>query len=256
MLLVYALTNAAEAGFASLQTILPLGLAALILAGFLAIESRSKAPLMPLGFLRRGTVMAANVLGLIVAGSAGGFVFLLTIFLQQILGYSALDAGLGFLPPAIIFFAVGGWGAAWLLNRLGTKPVLVAAMALITLGSALMTQISIAGGYVGILPGMLLWSLGASIGFPALTIAALAGTKAGEEGLASGLINTSMRVGGPLGLAVLLTIASVGSAQVLGLGGSAAVVAGFQYAFLASAILNGIGLAITLLIGRRKGPAA
>jgi EmrB/QacA subfamily drug resistance transporter len=255
MLLVYALTNAADNGFSSLPTLLPLGLSALILAGFLVIEARSKAPLMPLGFLRRGTVMAANVLGLIVAGSAGGLVFLMTIFLQQILGYSALNAGLAFLPAAIIFFVVGGWGAAWFMNRLGMKPVLVLAMALITAGSALLTQISVAGGYLGILPGMLLWSLGASIGFPAMTLAALAGTQRGEEGLASGLINTSMRVGGPLGLAVLLTVASVGTAQTLGLGGSAAVVAGFQYAFLASTLLSGIGLAIALLIGRKKGSA-
>lgn len=135
------------------------------------------------------------------------------------------------------------------------KPVLVMSMTLITVGSVLLTQISIAGGYFGMLPGMLLWSLGASIGFPALTIAALAGTKPREEGLASGLINTSGRVGGPLGLAVLLTVASFTNPQVPGVvGSSAAVVAGFQYAFLASAILNGIGLAIALLIGRQRAP--
>jgi len=255
ILLVYAFTNAADAGFSSLQTILPLGLSALILAGFLAIEYRSEAPLMPLGFLRRGIVLAANVITLIIAGTAVGLIFLLTIFLQQILGYSALYAALGLLPPTLIFFVVGGWGASWLLNRFGMKPILVLSMALITLGSALLTPISVAGGYFGVLPGMLLWSLGASIGFPTVTIAGLGGTKPGEEGLASGLINTSGRVGGPVGLAVILTVASATNPQPLGVvGSSAAVVVGFQYAFLASTILNGIGLAIALLIGRGKAP--
>ncbi len=255
VLLVYGLTSAANEGFLSLQAILPLTLSALILAGFLVIEHRSSAPLVPLGFLRRGTVLTANVLALIVNVSAGGLVFLLTIYLQQILGYSALSAGLGLLPPAVIFFVVGGWGSPWLVERVGTKPVLVLSMALITVGSAMLTRISVAGGYFGILPGLLLWGFGASLSFTALNIAALAGTKPGEEGLASGLISTSVRIGLPLGLAVLLTVASATDPQPLGVGGSAsvaAVVGGFQYAFLASAIFSGIGLVIALLIKDRK----
>ncbi len=253
-LFVYAFSNAAEVGFSSLQTILPLGLSALILAGFLAIEYRSEAPLMPLEFLRRGNILAANMLGLIVAGTAVGPLFLLTLFLQQILGYSSLYAAFGFLPPTLVFFVVGGWGASRLLNRFEMKPVLVVSMALITMGSALLTQISIAGGYWGILPGLLLWSLGASVSFPALTIAALAGTKHGEEGLASGLINTSERVGGPLGLAIILTVASAMTPKLTGAGSSAAIVVGIQYAFVAATILNGIGLAIALLISRERAP--
>jgi EmrB/QacA subfamily drug resistance transporter len=255
VLLVYGLTNAANEGFSSLQTILPVGLSALILVGFLVIEYRSEAPLVPLGFLRRGTVLTANVLALIVNSSAGGLVFLLTIYLQQILGYSALSAGLGLLPPAIIFFVVGGWGSPWLVDRVGTKPVLVMSMALITVGSALLTQISVAGGYFCILPGLLIWGFGASLSFTAFNIAGLAGTKPGEEGLASGLISTSMRIGLPLGLALLLTVASATDPQPLGVDGPssvAAVVGGFHYAFLASAILSGIGLMIALLIRHVK----
>ncbi len=195
ILLVYALTNAATEGFASVDTILPLAVSALVLAGFLAIEYRSKSPLMPLAFLRRGTVFTANILALILTSSAGGVVFLLTIYLQRVSGYSQLVAGLEFVPPAMIFFFVGGWGSSWLVNRLGLKRVLVTSMSFITLGSALLTQITVTSGYFGILPGMLLWSFGASIGFPALNIAALAGTRPGEEGLASGIIGTSQRVG-------------------------------------------------------------
>jgi len=252
ILLVYALTNAANAGFTSIQTILPLGLGALVLAGFVAIEYRSKSPLMPLAFLRRGTVFSANVLALILTSSAGGVVFLLTIYLQRVSGYLPLAAGLEFVPAAMIFFFVGGWGSSWLVNRLGLKQVLVISMTLITLGSALLTQISVASGYLGILPGMLIWSFGASIGFPALNIAALAGTRRGEEGLASGIIGTSQRVGFPLGLAILLTIATVTDPPPAGaasqLGSLTGVVTGFQYAFLASTIISAIGLLIALRV--------
>jgi EmrB/QacA subfamily drug resistance transporter len=252
ILLVYALTNAANAGFTSIQTILPLGLGTLVLAGFVAIEYRSKSPLMPLAFLRRGTVFTANVLALILTSSAGGVVFLLTIYLQRVSGYLPLAAGLEFVPAALIFFFVGGWGSSWLVNRLGLKQVLVISMTLITLGSALLTQISVTSGYFGILPGMLLWSFGASIGFPALNIAALAGTRRGEEGLASGIIGTSQRVGFPLGLAILLTIATVTDPPPVGaasqLGSLTGVVTGFQYAFLASTIISGIGLLIALRV--------
>ena len=260
ILLVYALTNAANEGFQSFQTSVPLGLSALILAGFVAIEYRSKAPLMPLGFLRRGKVLAANALGLIVTAGAGGVLFILTIYLQQILGYSALNAGLAFLPLTMIFFVGGGWGSTWLVNRIGMKSTLVVSMTLITLGAGLLTQISVAAGYYGILPGMILWVLGASLSFTALNIAGLAGTKPGEEGLASGLINTSQRIGAPLGLAILLTVASATDPSpiatvVAGAGSSVAgIVTGFQYAFLASAILNGIGLLIALRIKDHKFP--
>jgi EmrB/QacA subfamily drug resistance transporter len=252
VLLVYALTNVATDGFLSIQTILPLGLSVLLLVGFLAIEHRSPSPLMPLVFLRRGTVLTANVLALLLTATAGGVVFILTTFLQQVSGYSALDAGLEFVPAAMIFFFVGGWGSSRLVNRFGLKLVLITSMTLITLGSALLTQITVASGYIGVLPGMLIWSLGAAIGFPALNIAALAGTKPGEEGLASGIIGTSQRIGFPLGLAILLTIATVTDPPPIGTALPSAslvgIVTGFQYAFLASAIISAIGLLIALRV--------
>jgi len=258
ILLVYGLTNASNEGFSSLQAIIPLGLSLLALAGFVAVESRSKFPLVPLGFLRRGTVLSANVLALIFTSASGGLGFILTIYMQQILGYSALQAGLGFLPPAIIFFVVGGWGSSWFVDRLGIRRVLVAATALITVGFALLTQISAQGDYLGIAPGMSLWALGASIGFPALNIAALAGTRPGEEGLASGLISTSQRVGFPLGLAVLLTIATAFDPVPIGAAGPAAsadgVVAGFRYALVAAALLGVLGFIIALRIKQPKAP--
>jgi len=257
ILLVYALTNAATEGFTSLYTILPLVLSAIVLAGFVAIEYRSEFPLMPLSFLRRGSVLTANVLALIMTASAGGVVFLLTIYLQRVAGYSQLDAGLEFVPPALIFFFVGGWGSSWLVNRIGLRRVLIVSMGLITLGSGLLTQISVNGGYLGILPALLLWSFGASIGFPALNIAAVAGTGPGEEGLASGIIGTSQRVGFPVGLAVLLTVSTAFDPPPTGavasqLGSLAGVVTGFQYAFLASTIISAIGLLIAFRVKNTK----
>src|SRR3989442_5992774 len=250
ILFVYALTIASIDGFTSIDTLLPLGVSAVILAGFLAIEDRSKAPLIPLSFLRRGNILAANAMGLIFTSSAGGLIFLLTIYLQQILNFSAPAAGVAFLPPALIFFFVGGWGSSWLTDRFGMKPVLILSMALVTLGSALLIPITVASGYFGILPGLLVWSFGASIGFVALSIAAVGGTQHGEEGLASGLINTSERIGFPLGLAVLLTIATTMDPTPVGETSPslAGLVCGFQYAFLADTVLNGIGLVIALPI--------
>ena len=248
LLLVYGLTNAANS-FTSLETIIPLALSIVALAAFVAIESASKAPLMPLTFLRRGTVLTANLLSLILGATVAGLSFILTIYLQQVLGYSPELAGAGFLPGAIIFFIVGGWGASRLVNRFGIRRVLVASAALIAAGSALLVGISPNGDYFGILPGMILWSLGASIGFPAINVAAIAGTKPGEEGLASGLISISSRLGFPLGLAVLLTVAGATDPQpVADVVSTAGLVRGFQFAIATAALLGVLGVLIALRI--------
>ncbi len=254
ILFVYALTNAGNEGFATLGTLLPLGIAILILAGFVVIESRSKAPLMPLGFLRRGTVLTANILTLIIAGASGGLGFIVTIYLQQILGYSALETGLAFLPSALVFLVAGGWGSSRLVSRFGVKRVLIVAMAFVILGNALLTFISATSNYLVIEPGTILWALGASIGFPALYIVALSGIKPGEEGLASGVITTAQRVGFPLGLAIMVTVASAVSLQPMGDASADLIVLGFQYAFIAAAVLSAVGLAIAFKIksGRPK----
>lgn len=253
MILVYGLTNAGNDGLFTLSAIIPLVIASLVLAGFVAIENRSKDPLVPFEFLRRGSVLVANVLGLIIGAIIVGLTFIFTVYLQQILGFSALYAGLGVLPGAIIFFVVGGWGASRFTNKFGVRKVLVASTILVTLGSLLLTEISPSGNYFGILPGFIIFALGGSIGMPALNIAAFAGTKPGEEGLASGLISTSMRIGFPLGLALLLTIASATGSGAVGLSNpsasvAAAVVLGFRYALFASAILGTLGVIVALKI--------
>ena len=258
ILFVYALTNAATVGFTSLMTSIPLLLSVILLGAFLAVESRSKAPLMPLSFIRRGSVLTANALALVLTSIIGGISFILTIYLQEILGYSPLYAGIGTLPGALIFFVVGGWGASRVINRIGARKTLLISSALVTVGVLLLTPISVQGNYFGILPGMVVWAFGASIAFPAVNIAAVAGAKHGEEGLASGIVNTSFRVGFPLGLAVLLTVAGVFDPHVAAGAGSAAaaaaVVTGFQYALFAGVLLGVLAFVIALRIKDMKPP--
>jgi hypothetical protein len=252
VLLVYALTNGSTLGFASYLTYVPLLISALFLGVFVLVESRSKAPLVPLSFMRRGSVLTSNALALVLTSIVGGISFILTIYLQEILGFSAIAAAFGTLPPALIFFFVGGWGASRLLNRIGARKTLLLSSALVTLGVLLLVPISAQGSYFGIVPGMVVWALGASIGFPAVNIAAVAGTKHGEEGLASGVVNTSFRIGFPLGLAVLLTVAGVfdppAATSAGALAAATAVVAGFQYALLAGVLLGVLAFVIALRI--------
>lgn len=250
ILLVYGLTNAAGVGFASAWTLVPLLSSVVVLGAFVFIESRSKAPLMPLAFIRRGSVLASNALALVLTSIVGGISFIITIYFQNILGYSPLYAGALTLPPALIFFFVGGWGASRLVNRIGAKRTLIISSAIIAIGTALLIPLSANGSYFAVLPGLLVWATGASIGFPAVNIAAVAGTQPGEEGLASGVVNTSFRIGFPVGLAVLLTIAGafdpppVGPATASAV--AAGVVAGFQVAMIAGAILGVLGFLIAL----------
>ncbi len=172
ILLVYALTNAAGLGFASLWTAIPLLLSVTFLGAFLAIESRSKAPLMPLSFIRRGSVLTANAIALVMTSVVGGIGFIIPVYFQNILGYSAVYSGLLTLPPALVFFLVGGWGASRLVNRLGAKRTILVSAALISLGAVLLTPMSPNGNALVLMPGLLVWALGASIGFPAINIAA------------------------------------------------------------------------------------
>jgi MFS family permease len=245
-LMVYGLTNAATIGLTSLETIIPLIISALVLGTFLVVESRSKSPLLPLGFLRRGSVLTANTLALVFTSIIGGVSVIITVYLQTVLGYSPLYAGLGILPAAAIFLVVGGWGAAKVVDRFGVRRVLIASAILVSAGVALLTPISAQSNYFVVLPGLIVWALGASIGFPAVNIAAIAGTQHGEEGLASGVVNTSFRIGFPLGLAVLLTVAGAfdpPTAQA-----ATGLVTGFQYALAAGALLGLLGLAIAFRI--------
>ncbi len=253
-ILVYALTNAANKGLLSADTLVPLSLSGAVLAGFLVIEHRSGAPLMPLSFLRRGAVFSANALAVLTIAAVSSMIFLLTIFLQTIQGYSALSAGLAFLPTALVFLSVGGFLSARLVTRFGPKPVLLVGMTIQAAGFLLLTRLAVGTSFLtGLLPEMLVVSLGAALAFTAFNIAALSGARRGEEGLASGLINTSTQVGGPIGLAIAVTIVGVVAASVgASVTSAAATVDGFRYAFLGAAVLSGVGIVFASVIRSPK----
>jgi len=242
MLLVFGLTNAAGLGFTSVLTYIPLIASVLVLGLFLLIESRSVSPLVPLSFIRRGSVLTANILALVLTSVVGGVGFIIPVYFQNILGYSALDSGLLTLPPALIFFIVGGFVASRLVNKFGAKKILLVSSGLIAIGTLLLTPMSPNGNPFILMPGLLIWALGASIGFPAISIAAVAGTKPGEEGLASGVVSTSSRMGFPIGLAILLTVAGAFDPP----SSAAGIVAGFQVAVVAASLIGVLGFLIAL----------
>jgi EmrB/QacA subfamily drug resistance transporter len=254
MLLVYSLNIAQNIGIGSLQTLELLLSSVIVLAAFLLIEYRSKAPLMPLGFLRRGSIFGANVVGLLQVAAFVAMTFIMTNYLQQTLGYSALSAGLAFVPMGVVFLVVSGFLSARLVNRFGVKPILISGMALQTIAYLLLSQISLTESYFGLLGPMLVIALGTGLGFTAINIAALMGTRRGEEGLASGLINTSRQIGGPIGLAVLLTIANFETPHQTGqvVQSAMTMVTGFGYAFLGAALLTGIGIIFAALLKQQR----
>jgi MFS family permease len=208
---------------------------------------------MRFGLLRTKTVAGANVAGFIMGTAMFSMFLMLTLYMQQVLGYSAMETGVAYLAvagTAIIWSGV----AAQLVTRIGVKPVLVSGMAFLTAGLVFFTQVSVGGSYVtDLLPGFLLIGVGIGFSFVPITIAALAGVEPAEAGLASGLINTSQQIGGALGIAALSTIATSRTDEALSAGTAVpgALVDGFTDAFVAGAIIAGIGIVAALTLIRR-----
>jgi EmrB/QacA subfamily drug resistance transporter len=251
--LVYAITQAGTQGWTSGRTIGFFVASAVMLVGFVLWEARHPEPLMRLGIFRIRTVAGANVAGFIMGTAMFSMFLMLTLYMQQVLGYSAMKTGVAYLAvagSAIVWSAV----AAQLVTRIGVKPVLTAGMAFLTAGLVLFTQVSVGGSYVAdLLPGFLLIGVGIGFAFVPISIAALAGVQAAEAGLASGLINTSQQIGGALGIAALSTIATSRTDDALA-GGStqaAALVTGFHGAFVAGVIIAGLGIVAALTLIRR-----
>jgi EmrB/QacA subfamily drug resistance transporter len=245
MLLVYGLTQTTNNGWTSIQTIGSLAGSAVLMAAFLWIENRSRSPLVPLGFFRRRTPTAANVIGLGLGTMVFGMFFLLSLYMQQVLGFSALKTGVGYLAVALTAVVASGIAQA-LVTRVGVKPILAIGMGLLGGGLAYFTQVSPNGSYLGdLLPGFLLIGVGLGFAFVPVSIAALAGVTGKDAGLASGLINTSQQIGGAIGLAVLATVSTTRTENLLadGKDPATALTSGFQIAFWV-----GVGLAVASLI--------
>ena len=251
-LLVYTLVDAESAGWTSTQT---LGLGALSLAtlgAFVAWESRATDPLMPFSIFRLQTLRGANAVGLLLGMSLIAMFFFISLYMQQVLGYSALEAGFAFLPLAGTIM-ISATVASRLVTRVGARPTLIAGMLLIAVALVWFSVVSAGGSYLGdVLFPSLIVAVGLGLAFVPVTIAAVAGTRPDEAGLASGFINTSQQVGGALGLAILASIASSRTASAVSEGVSDPAVAlteGFQTAFLVGAgfALVGAILAVVLI---------
>jgi EmrB/QacA subfamily drug resistance transporter len=260
VLLVYAVVEAPDVGWGDVRTILLFAGSAVLLAAFALIESRHRAPLVPLRFLRSRTLVGANAVMLLMGAGAVAVPFVLTLYAQQVLGYSAVEFGVGSVVLAV-GVVVGAIVAQAAVLRVGFRPVAATGMALMGAGSLLLTQVSVGGGYFGdIFFGLLVVGPGIGLAFVTATVAALAGVAEHESGLASGLNNTALQIGGALGVAIVTTVAVSRSEDYLAAnaGANPLVVLneGFQSAFVACVVLAGIGMALALLLlGRpRKAP--
>jgi EmrB/QacA subfamily drug resistance transporter len=252
-LLVYAITQAGRDGWFAGTTVGFFAVSLVLLVAFVAWERRHPEPLMRFGLLQTRTVSGANVAGFIMGTVLFAMFLMLTLYMQQVLGYSALKTGVAYLAvagTAIVWSAV----AAQLVTRLGVKPVLVTGMTALTAGLVYFTQVSVGGSYVSdLLPGFLVIGLGIGFAFVPISIAALAGVQSAEAGLASGLINTSQQIGGALGIAALSTIATSRTSDAVAAGSPLpdALVHGFTGAFTAGVIVAALGIVASLTLIRR-----
>ena len=256
--LAYALLDASSAGWGSTKIVTLLAVALGLIGAFVLIELRSKAPLVPFRIFRIRTLTGANVVGILLGASLFSMFFFISLYMQQVLGYSAIHAGLSYLPLAVTIILAAGVGGQ-LVTRFGFKPILAAGMLFVAIGLAWFSRISVGGGFVSdILGPSLLAAMGLGFGFVTSTIAAVSGVDGREQGVASGLINTSQQIGGALGLAVLSTIATTRTHNLLTTGSSlhTALTKGFQVAFLGGSVIAAVGFAATLLLIRTRDSRA
>jgi EmrB/QacA subfamily drug resistance transporter len=251
MSFVYAIVGAQTAGWGSARTLGFFGLAAALLISFVVIELRAKAPLVRLSIFRIRSLLTANVAMFLAASGIFAMFFFNTLYLQRVLGYGPLTAGLAFLPFTAGIMVSAGI-ASQFAPRIGVRPVAAAGFLLTAAGLLLLTQLPVHGSYVAdVLPALLLSSLGLGGVFMTLTLIATTGLDDDDQGLASGIFNTSQQVGGALGLAVLSTIATSKTASA---GGSTAhaLVVGFHWAFAGGAFVVIAALVVMVALLRKR----
>jgi EmrB/QacA subfamily drug resistance transporter len=250
--LVLGITQGHEWGWSSARTVGIFALSAALVVGFVAWENRAPEPLMRFGILRTKTVLGANVAGFILGTALFSMFLMLTLYMQQVLGYSAMKTGVAYLAVAgtsIIWANV----AAALVSKVGVRPLIVTGMALLSVGMLYFTRIEVDGSYVtSLLPGFLIVALGMALCFVPISIAALAGVRQNEAGLASGLINTSQQIGGAVGIAILSSVAiSQTESKMTGpVPSPENLVSGFQAAFWVGAAIAAAGVVATLVLVR------
>ncbi|MBV6749612.1 DHA2 family efflux MFS transporter permease subunit [Pseudomonas chlororaphis] len=255
MLAVYAIVNGNEMGWASLRTVAQLLIAVGLLLAFLVIETRVKAPLMPLRLFRLRNLAIANIIGVLWAAAMFAWFFLSALYMQLVLGYTPLEVGLAFLPANLIMAVFSLGISARLVMRFGIRLPLAVGLALATLGLLLFSQAPVDGHFLpNILPGMLLLGLGAGIAFNPLLLAAMNDVAPSESGLASGVVNTAFMMGGALGLAALASLAAARTESHLAAGVPAlsALNDGYQSAFLVGAVFAALGAGLAAVMMRSK----
>ena len=253
MVLVYAIVDAQSAGWGSARTIGLFVLAAALLAAFVAIELRAKSPLVRLSIFRVRSLLTANIAVFLAMSGIFAMFYFNTLYLQRVLDFGPLKAGLAFLPLSLGVMISAGV-ASQFAPRVGVRPVAALGMLLTTGGLLFLTQLPVDGSYVAdVLPALVLSSLGFGAIFMPLTLIATTGLDDDDQGLASGLYNTSQQVGGALGLAVLATLATSKGASA---GGSPdALVVGFHWAFAAGAAMMVAALVTMLALLRKRDVA-
>jgi EmrB/QacA subfamily drug resistance transporter len=252
-LLVYAISTAPQIGWTTARTVVLLAVSVALLAAFLVIETRVEAPLMPLRIFRLKTLAGANAVGLLLGASFFAFIFIGTLYMQQVLGYSALQAGLAWLAATLTSVGFAGVSQA-LVTRGSARLVMAAGMAMIGGGVLWATQVPVHGSFWASLAGpFIIVGIGTAFAFIPVSIAALAGVAEHEAGLASGLINTSQQLGGAIGVAVASTIAATRATALLhqGTAPAAALTGGFQWAFWACGLIGLSAVPVTFLLIRR-----
>jgi predicted MFS family arabinose efflux permease len=259
MLLVYTILGVAEEGWGSTQT---LGLGAIsiaLLAGFVTRQARVENPLMPLRLFRSRNVAGANLVqALMVVGMFAMF-FLGALYMQRILGYDALQVGLAYLPTTVVMGIMSFRFTGQLNLRFGPQATLVPAMVFVAAGLLLLARTPVDATYaVDLLPAMILIGLGAGLGFPSLMTLAMSGVAPSDSGLASGLVNTSVQVGGAIGLAVLATFATERTDGLLADGepAASALNSGYHLAYLIGTGLVLVGIVIAVTVLRARLPEA
>jgi EmrB/QacA subfamily drug resistance transporter len=260
MLGVYTIVKpAAEQGWGASRTLLLGAVSLALLAMFVAREATARTPLMPLRIFRSRNVTGANLVqALLVAGMFGMF-FMGALYLQRVLGYSALEVGLAFLPATMIMGVLTLRYSERIMTRFGAKRALVPGVVLIAMGLVMLARVPVEGSYVrDVLPTMVVMALGIGVSFPALMTLAMSGATPQDAGLASGLVNTAVQVGGALGLAVLATLSATRTNDLLASGHdtASALTSGYHLAFLVAAGLVALAAVVAAVVLRSEAPAA
>jgi EmrB/QacA subfamily drug resistance transporter len=260
MLFVYALTRATEEGWTSRETVALVVASAVLIAAFVGIELRSRSPLLPMRMFRLRTLTAANLIVVVVASIAFSWFFLQTLYMQQVLEYSAVEAGVAFAPIAVTIAVFSNFAQSF-VTRFGVRPVLTAGLLIAAASLAALSRVPVHGSYFwDLFPAFVIGGFGLSLCFVPMTIAGLSGVGPADAGVASGLINTSRQIGGAVGLAVISTVATTFTNQYVeshtGASAStgAALTHGFERSFyvLTALALVGALIAATLIRPRPR----